>query len=72
MKDGRRWLNLPNKEYKDKDGETKYQPIIRFRDKDHYNKFCEIAKEAVDVWCAEHPLEIAAEGQVIIANGIPF
>ena len=54
MKDGRRWLNLPSREYKDDLGEIKYMNIIRFRDKYHYVKFGEAAKKAIDEWCAKN------------------
>lgn len=55
QKDGRRWINLPSKEYKDKEtGEIKYPSVIRFRDKLHYEAFCESAKKAIDEWCMKN------------------
>ncbi len=50
VKDGKRWINLPSKEYLSENGEKKYSPVIRFRDKDHYYKFCDRAKESIDAW----------------------
>lgn len=37
-KNGSRWLALPAKQY-EKDGETSWMPIIRFYDKDVWEKF---------------------------------
>ena len=55
MKDGKRWLNLPSREYVDKEtGETKYMSVIRFRDKDHHTIFSERAKRAIDEWCVRN------------------
>lgn len=55
MKDGRRWLNLPSREYPDSTtGEMKYVSIVRFRNKEHQNLFCEKAKGAVDEWIAKN------------------
>lgn len=51
MKDGRRWVNLPFKEYVDGDGKTKYVPVNRFRDSKLGYAFCEKAKIAIDEWC---------------------
>lgn len=53
MRDGQRWINLPSKEYKDKEGETKYSPAVRFRDKEHFQAFAEKAKAAIDKFCKE-------------------
>jgi len=55
MKEGRRWLNLPGNEYMNKEGEKKYAPFLRFREKEHWNAFMESAKAAIDKWCAENP-----------------
>jgi hypothetical protein len=57
QKDGRRWVNLPSREYKDKNGETKYQSIIRFRNKSFYERFCKKAKEAIEKKCTEEVKE---------------
>lgn len=54
MKDGRRWINFPSKEYKNEKGETKYIAQIRFRQKGLYENFCEQVKEAIDKWCLEN------------------
>jgi len=54
MKDGRRWLNLPSNEYTNAEGEKKYAPFLRFREKKHWETFMEQAKSALDKWCAEN------------------
>jgi len=55
QKDGRRWINLPSREYKDENGEKKYMPVLRFREKAHYDAFVVAVKDAVDVWCKANP-----------------
>lgn len=57
MKDGKRWVNLPSKEYTNKEGEKKYQPLFFFKDKSHYETFCNQVKEAIDKYCAENHTE---------------
>lgn len=47
QKDARRWLNLPSREYMDGDIK-KYVPIMRYREKEDYEKFISEAKEAID------------------------
>lgn len=54
-KDGRRWINLPSKEYKNELGETKYAPVVRFKEKEHLNLFSEECKKAIDKKCMESP-----------------
>lgn len=51
QKNGRRWLNLPSKEY-EKDGEKKYAPIVKFREKEHQEAFATAAIKAIDDFCA--------------------
>jgi hypothetical protein len=55
MKDGRRWINLPSKEYVNKEGEKKFQPLFFFREKSHHEVFVNKVKEAIDKWCIENP-----------------
>ena len=54
MKDGKRWLNFPSKEYKDEMGNTKFSPIFWFKEKHHMEAFQEAAKKAIDAWCWEN------------------
>jgi hypothetical protein len=52
MKDGKRWVSLPVKEYADKEsGEIKHIPVVRIPDKRLYGAFCTAAKKAIDDWC---------------------
>ena len=52
MKAGKRWVNLPSKEYVDKEtNEKKYAAVIRFPDKKMYERFQDMAKKAIDEWC---------------------
>lgn len=52
MKDGKRWVSLPRKEY-EVDGEKKYQPIVRLLERSHQDTFSEQAKEAIDLYCSQ-------------------
>lgn len=52
MKDGNRWLNLPSNEYTNNEGEKKFAPFLRFKEKKHWELFMKEAKKAVDEWCA--------------------
>lgn len=53
MKEGRRWINLPSKEYQDEEGNTRYHAIIRFKNREHCEAFIERAKRALDEYCKE-------------------
>lgn len=54
MKEGRRWINLPSKEFTTPEGEKAYSPIVKFREKDSMDKFTEEAKKAIDRYCSEN------------------
>lgn len=54
MKDGKRWMKMPSKEYENELGEKKFAPVIRFRDNDHMDAFSNEAKKAIDKWCKEN------------------
>ena len=75
-KDNKQWLNLPSKEYKDKNtGETKYSYSLRIRDKDGHFKntnlvfkaLCDM-KKAKPVQAEQAMFEAAKEED----NGLPF
>ena len=53
QKNGRRWVNLPSREYENEMGEKKYASYIRFIDSQHYSAFIEEALKAVDRKCQE-------------------
>ena len=55
MKDGKRWINFPAKEFTTPEGEKAYAPHVKFRDKDNMSKFTEAAKKAIDDWCKQNP-----------------
>jgi len=52
MKDGKRWVNFPSKEYM-VNGEKKYQHFFWFEDKETSDSFSEAAKKAIDLYCTE-------------------
>jgi len=50
--DGRRWFNLPSREYEDKDtGQKKYSPIMRFPNEAYYNAFMNALRKEFDAYC---------------------
>jgi hypothetical protein len=54
MKDGKRWVSMPQREYTDQEtGEKKYTATMRFIDRDVSNRFSDVALEALDKYCAE-------------------
>lgn len=54
QKDGKRWVNLPQKEYQDKQtGEKKYAFVNRFRNKNNFEAFQKAVKEAIEKKAAE-------------------
>ncbi len=55
MKDGRRWVEFPGKEYIDDRGEKMYSSVVYFRKKEHKKLFCEAAKKAIDDYCRKNP-----------------
>lgn len=56
-KDGKRWVNVPGKEYTNAQGEKKYSPFLRFKQKEHWELFCQRSKEAIDAYCKEQRVE---------------
>jgi len=51
-KDGKRWVNLPARQY-EKEGEKRFAPYVRFRKKEDWDSFIEASKAAIDTFCAE-------------------
>jgi len=71
MKEGQRWVNLPGKEY-EKDGQKKYAPHIRFRDKDHWEAFMKQAKEAIDTFCKKNSASQNKSYEIQDKGDLPF
>jgi len=56
MKEGRRWVNMPQREYQDREtGEKKYANSVKIPDQEHYKAFQKMAKEAIDKWVEANP-----------------
>ena len=55
MKDGKRWINFPSKEFTTPEGEKAYAPLVKFRERDHMDKFAEAAKKAIVDYCKANP-----------------
>jgi len=56
-KGNQEWVNLPSREYTDPQGEKKYAPIVKFRDKAHATAFGDICREAIRNRPREHVQE---------------
>ena len=67
QKDGKRWVNLPAR-IVDDGIEKKYYQYIRFLDRDHKDKFCEMVKQAIDV----HAMAMDAMPAKGANDGSPF
>jgi hypothetical protein len=50
QKNGKRWLQLPAKPYKKKDGGKGWSYILSFHKKEHFNKFQEVTLRALDAF----------------------
>lgn len=69
QKDGRRWINMPSREYTNDQGEKKYAPYLRFRDPAHKEMFNELALKAVEKKCAEAQVSVINQS---IQEELPF
>ena len=58
------WVNLPTKEYTDKEGQKKYAPIIRFREKSHHEEFVRQALQALKAYEVPKERQVAQEKQM--------
>ena len=67
MKGGQRWLNLPEQEYTDKEGNKKHRPIFFFRDKENLETFKRQVRDAIDKWCKEN-----AQNEIEKEDELPF
>lgn len=47
-KNGKRWLNMPQREYTNAEGEKKYLSIVRFKDRAKQDAFAEAAIKAIE------------------------
>jgi len=57
MKNGKRWVNLPTREYLD-NGEKKFAPLFKFRNKKHWEAFIEECKTAIEVYCTNNQPQV--------------
>lgn len=67
MKNGQRWLKLPDREYKNAEGEQKWSPIVRFVERAHQDLFSQRALDAVDAWCREQG-KAPQEGKIFMTE----
>ena len=71
QKDGRRWIQLPQKEYTDNAGEKKYLSIVRFRERNINDAFSKACVDAIEKWCAANQKQ-DKPSQVDDEEPIPF
>ena len=55
MKDGKKWVGFPSKEYQGDNGEKKYSPYFRFPNKEHQDAFFKKVLDAVSKFCNDKP-----------------
>lgn len=72
MKEGRRWINFPSKEFTNPQGEKKFMPHIKFREKSHKDAFCEMAKKAIAKWCEENSSSAPKVEETPKQDSLPF
>lgn len=54
QKGSARWAQVPGTLYTDADGESKYNPTIKFKDTKMFDKFKQEAVKAIDAWIANN------------------
>ena len=69
QKDGKRWINMPAREYTNEQGEKKYAPYVRYREPNHKELFSEYALKAIEKKCAEMQAQSATQPP---AEEVPF
>jgi hypothetical protein len=77
MKDGKRWVSMPSRDYKDpENGEKKYISIMRFIVQSHNESFVTAALAALDKWCQEHSVLEVKPSEFVAsdpdADKVPF
>lgn len=68
-KEGRKWINLPSKEYEE-DGEKKYYSFLRFREKSHLAEFVRQAVKSIEDWLTKNSEIIDNEDKT--EESLPF
>lgn len=66
-KEGRNWVAMPSREYKDADGKTKYFPIVKFRNKHHHDAFADMALRTIEPHLKKQQQQTQEE-----FDGLPF
>ena len=54
QKDGRRWINLPSKEFVNENQEKKYSPIVKMIEPEKMKEFTKEANRAIDEVCKQN------------------
>jgi hypothetical protein len=68
MKDGKRWFNLPSKEYTKEDGSLGYAPIMKFTSSQVADRFKVAMSQVFDEYCKT----AAAQAQPQNSDEVPF
>lgn len=72
MKDGKRWINFPSKEFTNAEGEKGYAPSLKFREREHMDAFANEAKKAIDEWCKNNQSEEEPKAKAFDDSECPF
>ena len=71
QKEGKRWVNLPARVVEE-NGEKKYYPYVKFRERENKDKFCEKIKDAIDVYILKQETAEIEKMPEINDDEIPF
>lgn len=71
MKNGRRWINMPNKEFETPEGGKGYAPFVKFTDSSMMDRFTTEALKSLDKYCAENSPSVF-EQEESIQEDLPF
>lgn len=69
QKDGKRWINMPAREYANEQGEKKFAPYLRYREPAHKDMFAELALKAIEKKCAEMAAQTSTQPPM---EDVPF
>lgn len=71
QKNGKKWLNMPQREYTNAEGEKKYLSIVRYREREVQDAFGEAVIKAIDKKILEDAGQKPRQ-QMPIQDDLPF
>lgn len=71
MKNGKKWLNMPQREYTNAEGEKKFLSIVRYKEREVQDAFCAAAIKAIEKKIIEDAGQKPRQ-QMPIQDDLPF